>query len=120
MHSAGCPGIMDQPLAKGDGYMAKRTKRVTTRGKQKRGKATKRTQSRTKKTKRIAAQKTPKRGVGKAKPKTAAKKAAARKPKPKPEQRAETVIVDVVEEPVPGVMVVSEFEATRVLDSEEE
>ena len=30
---------------------------------------------------------------------------------------AETVIVDVIEEPVPGVITVTEFEATKVRDS---
>ena len=102
--------------------MAKRTRRATTRGKQKRGKATKRTRSAAKKTKRLAAKKMPKRRVGKNKPRVTAKK-TAKEPKPQPEQQVastETVIVDVVEEPVPGVMVVSEFEATRVLDSEKE
>jgi hypothetical protein len=113
--------------------MAKRTKRPTTRAKQNRGKATR---AAARKTKRITARKPSKKRigrakpkavakkVGRAKPKAAAKKAAARKPRLQPEQQpavaTETVIVDVVEEPVPGVMVVSEFEATRELDSEEE
>jgi hypothetical protein len=118
-------------LAKGDGYMAKRTKRATTRqGRPKRGKATKRTQSATKKkkrvaakTKRVSAQKpSTKKQVGKGKPRqTAAKKSVARKPKPKPQHQGglpETVIVDVIEEPMPGVMVVTEFEATRLPDTE--
>jgi len=50
------------------------------------------------------------------------KKAPIRTPVP-PQQgdaAAETVIVDVIEEPVPGVTVVTEFEATRVQGSEEE
>jgi hypothetical protein len=120
----------------GDEKMAKRTKRPTTRAKQNRGKATRGIKTAARKTKRITARKPSKKRigrakpkavakkVGRAKPKAAAKKAAARKPRPQAEQQpavaTETVIVDVVEEPVPGVMVVSEFEATRELDSEEE
>jgi hypothetical protein len=103
--------------------MAKTTKGTTARGKQRRGRATKRTQSATKKTKRVAAKKMPGRRVGKAKPRIATKKTTPKKPQPQPAQQGastETVIVDVIEEPVPGVMVVSEFEATRVQDSEEE
>jgi hypothetical protein len=108
----------------GDEKMAKRTKRPTTRAKQNRGKATRGIKTAARKTKRITARKPSKKRIGRAKPKAAAKKAAARKPRPQSEQQpavaTETVIVDVVEEPVPGVMVVSEFEATRELDSEEE
>jgi hypothetical protein len=116
--------------------MAKRTKRLPMRGKQRRGKASRGIKSAARKVKRITAQKRSKRRVARAKPtaavkkvgggkrKTAAKKSAARKPKPQAEQQAgggtETVIVDVVEEPIPGVMVVSEFEATRELDFDEE
>jgi len=33
---------------------------------------------------------------------------------------AEKVVVDAVEEPIPGVVVVTEVEATRAPDSEEE
>jgi hypothetical protein len=122
-------------------HMAKRRKRLPMRGKQRRGKAPRGTKSAARKVKRIkvkriTAQKRSKRRVARVKPKaavkkvgggkqkTAVKKFAARKPKPQAEQQAgggtETVIVDVVEEPIPGVMVVSEFEATRELDSDEE
>ena len=51
------------------------------------------------------------------------KKAPIKAPEPPPQQgdaAAESVIVDVIEEPVPGVTVVTEFEATRVQGSEEE
>jgi hypothetical protein len=79
--------------------------------------------------KRVAA-KTTKRGtktkakrtVTKTKAKRAVtKKALTKAPGPPPPQgdaAAETVIVDVVEKPVPGVTVITEFEATRVQDSE--
>ena len=52
----------------------------------------------------------------------ATKKAPIKAPGPPPLQgaaAAETVTVDVIEEPVPGVTVVTEFEATRVQGSEE-
>jgi hypothetical protein len=47
--------------------------------------------------------------------KKARKKVSVRKPPSTPV--VETVVVDVVEEPVPGVTVVTEFEATEVRDS---
>jgi hypothetical protein len=50
--------------------------------------------------------------------------AAARKPRPQLQQprgaSAETLIVDVVEQPLPGVTVVTEFETTRVSDTDDE
>ncbi len=73
---------------------------------------------------RVAAKTTPKKRVTKAKAKRAVtKKAPTKAPGPPPQQgdaAAETVIVDVVEKPVPGVTVITEFEATRVQGSEEE
>jgi hypothetical protein len=50
-------------------------------------------------------------GVG---AKKARKRARAMKPPSTP--AVETVVVDVIEEPVPGVTVVTEFEATEVRD----
>ncbi len=98
--------------------MAQRRKRAAARkGKQKRGKTPKK-----KTAKRLAVKTMPKKQAGKAKPRTA-KKAAARKPRPQKQQGevpAETVVVDTVEEAIPGVVVVTEVEATRAPDSEEE
>jgi fructose-1,6-bisphosphatase/inositol monophosphatase family enzyme len=104
--------------------MAQRKKRGAARkATLKRGRAPKRA-ARTKTLKRVAAKTTPKERVTKAKAKRAVtKKAATKTPGPPPPQgdaAAETVIVDVIEEPVPGVTVVTEFEATRVQGSEEE
>jgi len=65
----------------------------------------------------------PKKRVTKTKAKRAVtKKAPIKAPGPPPQgdAAAETVIVDVIEEPVPGVTVVTEFEATRAQGSEEE
>ncbi len=80
--------------------------------------------ARTRVARRVAAKTTPKKRVTKAKAKRAVtKKAPTKAPGPPPQQgdaAAETVIVDVVEKPVPGVTVITEFEATRVQGSEEE
>jgi hypothetical protein len=56
--------------------------------------------------------------LAKAKLKRGAKKARkrVRAVKPPTTPVVETVVVDVVEEPVPGVTVVTEFEATEVRD----
>jgi hypothetical protein len=58
--------------------------------------------------------------LAKAKPKrVGAKKVARRKVramKPLSTPTVETVIVDVIEEPVPGVTVVTEFQATEVCE----
>jgi fructose-1,6-bisphosphatase/inositol monophosphatase family enzyme len=104
--------------------MAQRKKRGAARkATLKRGKAPKRA-ARTRMAKRIAAKTAPKKRVTKTKAKRAVtKKAPIKAPGPPPQQSdaaAETVIVDVIEEPVPGVTVVTEFEATRVQGSEEE
>ncbi len=103
--------------------MAQRKKRGAARkATLKRGRAPKR--ARTRMVKRVAAKTTPKKRVTKTKAKRAAtKKAPIKAPGPPPPQgdaAAEKVIVDVIEEPVPGVTVVTEFEATRVQGSEEE
>ncbi len=103
--------------------MAQRKKRGAARkATLKRGRAPKRP-TRTKTAKRVAAKTTPKKRVTKTKAKRAVtKKAATRatEPPPQGDAAAEKVIVDVIEEPVPGVTVVTEFEATRVQGSEEE
>ncbi len=97
--------------------MAQRRKRAAARkGKQKRGHTPKK-----KTAKRLAVKTMPKKRASKAKPRTA-KKAAARKPRPRKQQGeapAEKVVVGAVEEPIPGVVVVTEVEATRAPDSEE-
>ncbi len=56
--------------------------------------------------------------MAKAKLKRGAKKARkiVRAVKPPSTPAVETVVVDVIEEPVPGVTVVTEFEATEVRD----
>ena len=89
--------------------MAKRKKRAAARrGKAAtRGKARKPAKSvRGKTAKRTSARATPKKRVTKAK----SKRAVAKKVAP----TVETVIVDMIEEPVPGVMVVTEFEAMGI------
>jgi hypothetical protein len=89
--------------------MAKRKKRAAARrGKAAaRGKARKPAKSvRGKTAKRTSARATPRKRVTKAK----SKRAVAENVVP----TVETVIVDIIEEPVPGVMVVTEFEATGI------
>jgi len=89
--------------------MAQQKKRVAARsGKAAtRGKARKPAKSvRGKAAKRTSAKATPRKRVTKAK----SKRAVAKKVVP----TVETVIVDVIEEPVPGVMVATEFEATEI------
>jgi hypothetical protein len=83
--------------------MAKRKKRAAAH----RGKARKPAKSvRGKAAKRTSARATPRKRATKAK----SKRAVAKKVVP----IVETVIVDMIEEPVPGVMVVTEFEATGI------
>jgi hypothetical protein len=89
--------------------MAQRKKRVTARkGKAAtRGKVRKPAKSvRGKAAKRTSARATPRKRVTKAK----SRRAVAKKVVP----TVETVVVDMIEEPVPGVMVVTEFEATGI------
>jgi hypothetical protein len=54
--------------------------------------------------------------VRRAKPKRSVKKAARKKQRPmkSPSREVETVVVDVIEEPVPGVITVTEFEETQI------
>ena len=89
--------------------MAQRKKRAAVRrGKAAtRGKARKPAKSvRGKAAKRTSAKATPRKRVTKAK----SKRAVVKKVVP----TVETVIVDMIEKPVPGVMVVTEFEATGI------
>ncbi len=89
--------------------MAKRKKRVATRRRKAatRDKARKTVKSgRGKTAKRASAAATPRKRVTQAK----SKRAVARKVAP----TIETVVVDMIEEPVPGVMVVTEFEAMGI------
>ena len=105
--------------------MAKAKKRVAARNKRsKRGKASDKP-ARKKSAKRATAKRAkskvrragmrPTRPVAKKKraPMTVAKKAARKSPKQEPAVRVETTIVDVIEEPVPGVVVVTEYESVR-------
>ena len=97
--------------------MAKRTKRtVRSKGVRARKKATrktaaKRTTPKRKVAKKIAKKVSKKRGGAK----TTRTRARKEKQFLRPEAAtAETTIVDIVEEPVPGVITVTEFESTRI------
>jgi hypothetical protein len=101
--------------------MAQRKKRPTVR----KGKSTARRKARKpsksaqgRSAKRTVARAIPRKRLAKAKLKRGAKKARRRvKVVKAPSTPAvETVVVDVVEEPVPGLTVVTEFEATEVRD----
>ncbi len=96
--------------------MAKRKKPATLQKRKSATRKTTRTSRRGKPAKRTVAKRMPKKVKAKVKragmKKTARKKAAPIKPPSAPE--VETVIVDVVEEPVPGVITVTEFEETEV------
>src|SRR5664279_2113118 len=95
--------------------MAKRKQRVVARKKtaSKSGKARTKAKSGPKKAaKRIAVKTKAKKQATKARAKRAASKKAA--PQRQPAQAFdETVIFDIIEEPVPGVVVVTEFETVR-------
>jgi hypothetical protein len=99
--------------------MAQRKKRVTPRKRKStgRGRARKSSRSvRSKAAKRTATKLRPKKGVAKAKS-PSAKKLARKKAKPMKQPItpvAETTIVDVVEEPAPGVITITEFEETDI------
>ena len=69
--------------------------------------------------KRTVARAIPRKHLAKAKLKRGAKKARkrVRAVKPPTTPVVETVLVDVIEEPVPGVTVVTEFEATEVREA---
>ena len=89
-------------------------KRGTARSKAKSAakKAAKRGVAKTKFKKRAARKQATKPGPERSRAKkTAAKKAIARKQRKAPP--AETILLDVIEEPAPGVLVVTEFETTR-------
>ena len=89
--------------------MAKRKKRskVQKRAKLRRGNSAKRGKSR-----KVA--KTAKRTVAKAKPKPAPVKKATRKVKQPVAPAVETVAVEVIEQPAPGVITVTEVEETEI------
>jgi hypothetical protein len=100
--------------------MAKRKKRTLARKKtaSKRGKASTRSKSAPRKAaKRVAVKTKAKKRATKARAKRTASKKAAPRPTESLKQPAEasdeTVIFDIVEEPVPGVLVVTEFETVR-------
>jgi len=100
--------------------MAKRKQRRLTRKKtaSKRGKARTRAKSAPRKTaKRVTTKTKAKKQATKARAKRAAPKKAAPRPPGPPRKPAEapdeTVIFDIIEEPVPGVVVVTEFETVR-------
>jgi hypothetical protein len=99
---AGAPPEQAAVMAQREKRAAARRGKAATRGKARkpaksvRGKAAKRTSARA----------TPRKRVTKAK----SKRAVAKKVAP----TVETVIVDMIEEPVPGVMVVTGFEATGI------
>jgi len=105
--------------------VAKRKKRPAGRkaGSRARGKAQTSSRSRRgKATRRTAASRTTKkRPAVKARPKAARAKKRARKRispvKPSAIPTAETVIVDLIEEPIPGVVSITEFEATEVREA---
>ena len=101
--------------------MAQRKKRATVRkGKSTaRGRTRKASKSaRAKAVKRTVAKPTPRKLSAKAKPKLVGAKKVARKKrrsmKPPSSPAVETLTVDVIEEPAPGVTVVTEIEATEV------
>jgi len=88
--------------------MAQRKKQAAAR----RGKAAKRGKAR--KPAKSVREKTAKRTSAKAKSKKRATKTKKRAVAKTMVPKVETVVVDIVEEPVPGVMVVTEFEATEI------
>ena len=69
-----------------------------------------------------SAKKTGTRLVRKARPATAKARPRKRKRVPAPAPQVETEIVDLIEEPLPGVVTVTEIQSTRVIlpDSDEE
>jgi hypothetical protein len=93
--------------------MAKRKKasKVQKRGKLPRRKST--TRGKARKVSKSASGKATKRTVATAKPKHAPVKKAAPKVKPPVTAVVETVAVEVIEQPAPGVITVTEVEGTR-------
>ncbi len=98
--------------------MAKRKKRAKVRPKKRaelRGTVAVRAKAR--KVSKSALGKAVKPVVARAKPQHAAKKKAVRKKEQRmkpPGPAVETVVVDVIEEPAPGVITVTEFEETQI------
>jgi hypothetical protein len=90
--------------------MAKRKKRAKAQPK-KRAKLRRRT-GRAQKAAKSARRGGTKRAIGRAKPKSSGKKAARKKQQrmKSPSREVETVVVDVIEEPAPGVITITEFE----------
>ena len=97
--------------------MAKRTKRTTTRKLKARGRVQKRGKPAKQQAGKRLVKAKPKQKVTKAKQKrSVAKKSASRRPTTPAEPNnleTETTIIDVIEEPVPGVLVVTELEETH-------
>ena len=90
--------------------MAKRQKRA--KGQPKKRVKLRRKTGRAQKAAKSARRGGTKRAIGRAKPKPATKKAARKKQqriKP-PSREVETVVVDVIEQPAPGVITITEFE----------
>ena len=99
--------------------MAKRKKRTKVRAKKRPKPRGKRAAVRAKarKISKSARGKAVKAMVAGAKPQRAAKKKAGQKNEERmkpPSPAVETVVVDVIEEPAPGVITVTEFEETRI------
>ena len=97
--------------------MAQRKKRATVRKgtPTARGKVRKASKSRRgKSAKRSAAKTTPKKRLTKLRPKRAGAKKPARKKMRPTNPSVETIIGNAVEEPVPGVITITEFEETEV------
>jgi hypothetical protein len=91
--------------------MAKRKKRAKV---QKRAKLRWRTSAKRSKPRKVAKSAMRKRTVASAKPKRAPVKKAARKVKEPAAQVIETIVVDVIKQPAPGGITVTEIEGTEI------
>ena len=104
-------------MAQGKNRATVRKRKTTTHRKAR--KASK--SSRRKAVKRAVAKPTPRKRLAEVRPKRARAKKVVRKTarpvKPPRTLTVETVVVDVIEEPVPGVITVTEFEETEVRES---
>ncbi len=82
----------------------------------KRAKAQSKTRGKLRRSSSAARSRKASKSVRRAKPKRSVKRAARKKQRPmkSPSREVETVVVDVIEEPVPGVITVTEFEETQV------
>jgi hypothetical protein len=96
--------------------MAKRQKRAKAQPKKRAKLRRKTARGKAQKVAKSARRGGTKRAIGRAKPKSAGKKAAQKKQQRMklPSRDVETVIVDVIEQPAPGVITVTEFEETQV------